>query len=205
MRENLARSQFPRSVRGPGASCAATLTALHLATTIRVHLRCGFAYMVLPDEEYMREALAEGQAALREGEVPVGAVVVIDGEITGRGHNSSIRTNDPTAHAEIVALKEAARAVGNYRLTGATLYSMIEPCAMCAGAIVHARIGRLVYGASDPRAGAVDAHFGVCTTDFLNHRVTVESGLLESECRAMLHSFFAEKRKSNDAERCESG
>jgi tRNA(adenine34) deaminase len=157
-------------------------------------------------EEFMRQAIAEAEAAREDGEVPVGAVVVIGGEVKGRGRNAVIRSSDPTAHAEIVALREAARAVGNYRLTGATLYSTVEPCAMCAGAIVHARVGRLVYGARDEKAGAVDTHFGICGADFLNHRVAVEGGILETECRRMIQSFFREKRKAGGhAERCESG
>src|SRR5215510_11751106 len=135
------------------------------------------------DEHFMRMALEEAEAAGQAGEVPVGAVVVIGAEVKGRGRNSVIALSDPTAHAEIVALRSAASAVGNYRLTGATLYSTIEPCAMCAGALVHARVGRLVFGAHDPKAGAVETFFGICTTDFLNHRVSVEGGLLESECR----------------------
>src|SRR5215208_5709952 len=142
------------------------------------------------DEEFMRQAIQEAEAAREEGEVPVGAIVVFGGEIKGRGRNAVIGLSDPTAHAEIVALRNASCAMGNYRLTGGTLYSTVEPCAMCAGAIVHARIERLVYGAPDPKAGAVDTHFGICTTDFLNHQVRVESGILEQECRAMIQSFF---------------
>ena len=149
------------------------------------------------DEEFMRQALAEAEAARLDGEVPVGAVVVIDGEIKGRGHNVVITGNDPTAHAEVVALREAAKVTRNYRLTGAVLYSTIEPCAMCAGAIVHSRIARLVYGTEDPKAGAVETHFGICTSDFLNHKVEVEGGILESDCRAMIQSFFLDRRKAN--------
>jgi len=148
------------------------------------------------DEDFMREALAEAVAACADGEVPVGAVVVLGGEVLARGRNAVIRSSDPTAHAEIVALREAARAVGNYRLTGATMYSTIEPCAMCAGALVHARIARLVYGAKDPKAGAVETHFGICTTDFLNHQVSVEGGILEDECRRVLQSFFRDRRNA---------
>src|SRR5262244_3696833 len=125
--------------------------------------------MSLTDEEYMRVALAEAARAAAEEEVPVGAIVVVNGEIKGRGHNRVIQLHDPTAHAEILALREAAQAIGNYRLLDATLYSTIEPCAMCAGAIIHARIGKLVYGATDEKAGAVTTHFQICTTDFLNH------------------------------------
>ncbi|HKY03313.1 MAG TPA: tRNA adenosine(34) deaminase TadA [Blastocatellia bacterium] len=146
------------------------------------------------DEDFMRQALAEAESARAKGEVPVGAVVVLGDEVKGRGHNLVIQTGDPTAHAEIIALREAARTVGNYRVTGATLYSTIEPCAMCAGALVHARVARLVFGAADKRAGAVVTHFGICTTDFLNHRVIVESGVLEDDCRRMIQSFFRDKR-----------
>lgn len=158
------------------------------------------------DEAFMRLALAEAEAAAQADEVPIGAIVVIGGQVVAKGHNAVIGAKDPTAHAEIMALREAARAAGNYRLSGATLYSTIEPCAMCAGAIVHARVDRLVYGAADPRAGAVHTHFGICSSEFLNHRVSIEGGLLESECRAMIQSFFRDKRGSEDiAERCESG
>ena len=162
--------------------------------------------MAATDEEFMREALAEAETARREGEVPIGAVVVIGGKIRGRGHNAVITRSDPTAHAEVIAIREAAGAAGNYRLTGAVLYSTIEPCAMCAGAIVQSRIERLVYGTADPKAGAVESHFGICTSDFLNHRVEVESRILESECRAVIQSFFLARRKADSSvERCESG
>ena len=153
----------------------------------------------------MREALAEADSACKSGEVPVGAIIVLDGNIVARGRNAVIASGDPTAHAEIIALREAAKAVGNYRLNGAVLYSTIEPCAMCAGALVHARIARLVYGARDPKAGAVETHFGICTTDFLNHQVIVEGGILEDECSRVLQSFFRDRRSSQRAERCESG
>ena len=146
------------------------------------------------DEEFMREALLEAEAASEADEVPVGAIVVVDGLIIGRGRNAVIKTSDPTAHAEIVALREGAQKMGNYRLPGATVYSTIEPCAMCAGALVHARIARLVYGAPDPKAGAVETHFSICSTDFLNHRVIVEGGILEGECRRVLQSFFRKRR-----------
>lgn len=158
------------------------------------------------DEELMREALAEAERAREDGEVPVGAIVVLGTDVIGRGRNAVIRMSDPTAHAEIVALRNAASTVGNYRLNGATLYSTIEPCAMCAGALVHARIKRLVYGAKDQKAGAVETHFGICTTDFLNHQIIVEGGILEGECRRVLQSFFRDRRNSQEhAERCESG
>ena len=158
------------------------------------------------DELFMREALAEAREARDRGEVPVGAVLVLGGEIKGRGHNSVIRWSDPTAHAEIVALREAADRAENYRLTGATLYSTIEPCAMCAGALVHARVERLVYGAPDTKAGAVVSRLRICDTDFLNHRMVIKGGVLEDDCRAMIQSFFRERRSaSSSAERCESG
>jgi tRNA(adenine34) deaminase len=147
-----------------------------------------------PDEVFMRLALDEAEEARLSGEVPVGAIVVFNGEVTGRGRNAVIGSRDPSGHAEIVALREAARALNNYRMAGATLYSTIEPCAMCAGAIVHSRIERLVFGAHDPKAGAVETFFQICSTDFLNHRVIVEGGILEAECRAMIQSFFREKR-----------
>jgi tRNA(adenine34) deaminase len=148
------------------------------------------------DEHMMTEALAQAQLAGEQGEVPVGAILVIQGEIKGRGHNAVITNHDPSAHAEIMAIREAAKRAGNYRLSGSTLYSTIEPCAMCAGTLVHARVARLVYGAADPRAGAVDTHFGICTTDFLNHQVSVKGGVLESQCREMIQSFFRDKRES---------
>jgi tRNA(adenine34) deaminase len=157
------------------------------------------------DEQFMRVALGEAEVARNDGEVPVGAIVVLDGKIVGRGRNRVIGSSDPTAHAEVVALRDAASGIGNYRLTGVTVYSTIEPCAMCAGAIVHARVGRLVYGALDPKAGAVVTHLGICSTDFLNHKVIVEGGILEDECRRMLQSFFRDRRDTQRAERCESG
>lgn len=146
------------------------------------------------DEDFMREALAEAEAAREDGEVPVGALIVLGGIVLARGRNAMIGANDPTAHAEIVALRRAASAIANYRLVGATMYSTIEPCAMCAGALVHARIERLVFGANDPKAGAVETHFAICNSDFLNHQVSVESGILEGECRRVLQSFFRDRR-----------
>lgn len=150
--------------------------------------------MLPSDEDFMREALTEADAAREDGEVPVGAIIVLGGYVIARGRNAMIGANDPTAHAEIVALRKAASAIGNYRLIGATMYSTIEPCAMCAGALVHARIERLVYGADDERAGAVESHFGICNADFLNHQVCVEGGILEGECRRVLQSFFRDRR-----------
>ena len=158
------------------------------------------------DEFYMREALSEARAARAEGEVPIGAVVVHDGAIIGRGHNSVIGSSDPTAHAEVMALRSAAALRRNYRLAGAVIYSTIEPCVMCAGAIIHARVARLVYGAPDSKAGVIESHLDFLNADFLNHRIEAEGGVLEHLCREMLQSFFREKRKAgSNAERCESG
>ena len=142
----------------------------------------------------MREALAQADLAARAGEVPIGAVVVIDGETVGRGHNQPIGAHDPTAHAEIVAMREAAQRIGNYRLTGATLYVTIEPCVMCVGAMVHARIGTLVFGASEPKAGAVESTQRAHEHPALNHRMTVVAGVLATECRDAMKRFFAERR-----------
>src|SRR5438105_10959727 len=149
---------------------------------------CGPALDTL-DEEMMREALAEARAAASDGEVPVGAVVVLNGEVIARGRNRSIGDRDPTAHAELLALRAAGAVVGNYRLVGATVYATVEPCAMCAGALVWARVARLVYGAPDQRAGAVHSIFEICTSNLLNHRLEVRSGLLEEECRELIQGF----------------
>jgi tRNA(adenine34) deaminase len=147
------------------------------------------------DEFYMGFALAEAQRAQDAGEVPVGAVVVIDNQIIGRGYNRPIGLNDPTAHAEILALREAAERVGNYRLTGATLYVTIEPCAMCAGAVVNARIKRLVFGARDTRAGAVESVFQICANSSLNHQVDVTSGVSDDAARELMQNFFKKRRR----------
>ena len=150
------------------------------------------------DHDYMRMALRQARLAEISGEVPVGAVVVVDaqaGPVIARGYNRPIRKHDPTAHAEIVALRAAARRCGNYRLTGATLYVTAEPCAMCAGALVQARIARLVYGCADPKAGAVQSLFRVADDTRLNHRVAITSGVLEEECADFLRRFFAARRK----------
>jgi len=146
------------------------------------------------DERFMRLALEAACEAERAGEVPVGAVLVADGEVIARGFNRTIADCDPTAHAEIVALRDAARALDNYRLTGTTLYVTIEPCAMCAGAILHARVARLVYGADDPKGGAVRTCFAVFDHPAVNHRVEVTAGLLAADCAALLQSFFASRR-----------
>lgn len=142
----------------------------------------------------MQEALAQAARAAELGEVPVGAVVVLEGRIIGRGYNQPIATHDPTAHAEIVALREAARAVANYRLTDATLYVTVEPCMMCIGACVHARIGTLVYGTTEPRAGAVESRQRAYEHPSLNHKVRIVAGVLANECRRQMTQFFAERR-----------
>jgi len=148
------------------------------------------------DARWMREALAAAEAARSLGEVPVGACVVAgDGRLLAIAGNSTRTDCDPTAHAEIVALREAARVAGNYRLTGATIYSTIEPCAMCAGALVQARVKRLVYGARDERAGAAESQFRLCDAEVLNHRIEIASGVLETECRVLMQQFFRERRK----------
>lgn len=146
------------------------------------------------DLEFMRLALAAAQLAERAGEVPIGAVVVASEQVIARAWNRTITDCDPTAHAEIVALREAARALGNYRLGGVTLYVTLEPCAMCAGALVQARIARLVYGADDPKGGAVRTCFEVLDSPKLNHRVEVTAGVLADECAALLQSFFSSRR-----------
>jgi len=149
------------------------------------------------DDELMGQALEQARTALRAGEVPVGAVVVAaDGTIVGRGYNHPISSHDPTGHAEIMALRDAARGIGNYRLTGMTLVCTLEPCVMCAGAIVHARIARLVFGAYDPKAGAAGSIYNVVSDPRLNHQPEVVSGVREAECRQLLQEFFIWKRKS---------
>ena len=142
----------------------------------------------------MEEALAEARAAAERGEVPVGAVIVVDGRMVARAGNRTIADCDPTAHAEIIALREAARIVRNYRLLGASIYVTIEPCAMCAGAMIQARVARLIYGADDAKAGAVRSCFSVFDHPQLNHRVEVISGVLAAESAAVLREFFAARR-----------
>ncbi len=146
------------------------------------------------DELWMEETLRAAQRALEAGEVPVGAVVVCDGRIIGRGWNRNIGDSDPTAHAEIVALREAAATVGNHRLAECDLFATIEPCPMCAGAMVHARIKRLVYGADDPKAGAVQSVMQVLNHPQLNHKVEVRSGVLAGRCAELLQTFFKNRR-----------
>ena len=143
----------------------------------------------------MDAALDEARRARDAGEVPIGAVVEVDGAIVGRGYNQPISSGDPTAHAEIVAIRDAARSVGNYRLTGAVLCVTIEPCLMCVGALVHARIGTLVYGASEPKAGAIDSTQRAHEHPALNNRMVVIAGVLASECGERMRRFFGEKRR----------
>ena len=143
----------------------------------------------------MREALALAKAGAEAGEVPVGAVIVRDGEIIGRGFNSPISAHDPTAHAEVLALRDAAWRVGNYRLPGATLYVTVEPCVMCVGAFMHARVDRVVYGATEPKAGAMESTQRAHEHAALNHRITVVSGVLAAECRKVLQDFFRDRRE----------
>ena len=146
------------------------------------------------DHEAMKVALAEARAAGDAGEVPIGAVVVHEGEIIARGQNWVIRTSDPTAHAEVVAMRVAATALGNYRLNGCVLYVTLEPCAMCAGAMIHARLDRLVYGAVDPKAGACGSVLEVLNHPQLNHQMQVESGVMGEEAADLLRAFFRQRR-----------
>ena len=146
------------------------------------------------DERWMRQALDAAREAQARGEVPIGTCIVSENEFVAVAGNRTRTDCDPTAHAEIVALREAARILGNYRLTGVDVYSTIEPCAMCAGALIQARVMRLIYGAADERAGAVVSRFRICDTDFLNHRIEVRSGVLEPECRALMQDFFKMRR-----------
>jgi tRNA(adenine34) deaminase len=150
----------------------------------------------------MELALGEAQAAATEGEVPVGAVCVVDGRVVARRHNERERTGDPTAHAELLALRDAAAALGSWRLGDATIVVTLEPCPMCAGAMVAARLGRLVYGAADPKAGACGTLYNLCADPRLNHEVPVTGGVRAAECGALLTSFFADRR--NDRARAET-
>ena len=150
----------------------------------------------MSDDFYMREALALAAIAEAHGEVPVGAVVVSDGAIIGRGYNQPITSHDPSAHAEIIAMRDAASRIGNYRLTGCELYVTLEPCVMCAGAIMHARIARLVFGAADPKTGACGSVLNLFSEASLNHHATVMPGVLAAECGARLSAFFSQRRQA---------
>lgn len=147
-----------------------------------------------PDIGFMQEALEEARAAAAAGEVPVGAILTLDGKVIARAGNRTIRDCDPTAHAEIIVLREAARVVDNYRLAGTTVYVTIEPCSMCAGAMIQARIPRLVYGANDAKAGAVRTYFQILSNSNLNHQVEITAGVLAAECSEVIQSFFAKRR-----------
>lgn len=144
---------------------------------------------------WMQHALELASRAESEGEVPVGAIVVYQEQVIGEGWNRPIIDNDPTAHAEIMALRSAAKNINNYRLLDTTLYVTLEPCIMCTGAIIHSRVKRVVYGATDPKAGAADSAFNILGTDCLNHKVHVDSGILDTECSQLLTEFFRNKRK----------
>ena len=146
------------------------------------------------DESWMEQALEQARMAAQAGEVPVGALVIKDGKIIGLGHNRNLLDHDPAAHAEIVALRQAAARLGNHRLTGCEMFVTIEPCAMCAGALVHARLARLVYGTSDPKAGAAGSVLQVLNHPGLNHKMEVRSGVLAEKCSEILQKFFREKR-----------
>ncbi len=152
------------------------------------------------DELWMEQALREAQRALALGEVPVGAIVVHDGRVVGRGCNRPISANDPTAHAEMLALREAGQTIGNYRLLDCDLYVTVEPCAMCAGAINHARIRRLIYGAEDAKAGAVHSMLQVLNHPKMNHTVEVSSGVLAARCMDLLQNFFRDRRANSSGE-----
>jgi tRNA(adenine34) deaminase len=149
----------------------------------------------LKDTAFMAKALAQARRAFELDEVPIGAVIVVEGKIVGRAFNQSIRQSDPTAHAEVLALRRAARRLGNYRLTSATLYCTLEPCSMCAGALIWARLARLVYAAKDPKAGAIDSHLRLAQAGFSNHRFEVISGVMEEEAAALLRQFFQARRR----------
>ncbi|MGB4274562.1 MAG: tRNA adenosine(34) deaminase TadA [Bacillota bacterium] len=146
------------------------------------------------DETFMHRALLEAKKAYLKGEVPVGAVITLDGQVIARAHNRREELQDPTAHAEILAIREAAAKLRSWRLVGATIYVTLEPCPMCAGALVLARIGRLVYGAADPKSGGAGSVMNLVNHEVLNHRVSVTSGILEDECSALLKQFFSELR-----------
>jgi tRNA(adenine34) deaminase len=150
----------------------------------------------MADDLYMREALTLAAIAEAHGEVPVGAVVVSDGAIIGRGYNQPITSHDPSAHAEIIAMRDAATRIGNYRLTGCELYVTLEPCVMCAGAILHARIARLVFGAADLKTGACGSVVNLFSETSLNHHTTVVPGVLAAECGARLSAFFSQRRQA---------
>ena len=191
-------------VRSPGGPAARVyLATMSFDDRLRGHGLSGSVPLSTPfpmrdvegvHEPFMRAALEEARGAAMAGEVPVGAVVVLDGEVIGRGRNRPIAAVDPTAHAEVEALRDAARHVGNYRLTGATLYTTVEPCLMCAGACVHARLAALVFGASDDKAGAVVSRAQVLDGGAWNHRVRVTGGVLAADASELMRTFFRTRR-----------
>ncbi len=151
------------------------------------------------DEKWMRRAIRLAQEAEVDGEVPVGAIIISqEGSVLAEASNSTITNSDPTGHAEILALRTAGARIGNYRLPGATIYCTLEPCAMCAGALVNARVSRLVFGAFDERFGAAVTHFGICTSETLNHRIEITSGVLAKECAGILQTFFQQRRQKDN-------
>ncbi|NLT16706.1 MAG: nucleoside deaminase [Clostridiales bacterium] len=154
-----------------------------------------------PDEIFMKEALAEAKKAMDKGEIPVGAVVVLGGEVIGRGHNLREATGDPTAHAEMLALREAARAIGHWRLIGCTLYVTLEPCPMCAGAVINGRVGRVCFGAFDPKAGCCGTLYDLTGERKFNHHPDVAGGVLNDECAALLKEFFSKRRAAQKEEK----
>ena len=150
-------------------------------------------------EHYMRMALEEAEKALKEGEIPIGAVLISKGKVLARAHNMPIALNDPTAHAEILVLREAALKMGNYRLPNTSLYVTVEPCMMCSGALVQARVEHLIFGAFDPKAGACGSVYDIPSSPDILHKMTVISGILEEECRKIIQEFFKKKRQGKDA------
>ena len=154
-----------------------------------------------PDETYMKEALDEAKKAMDKGEIPVGAVVVLGGEVIGRGHNLREATGDPTAHAEMLALREAARAIGHWRLIGCTLYVTLEPCPMCAGAVINGRVDRVCFGAFDPKAGCCGTLYDLTGGRKFNHHPDVAGGVLNDECAALLKEFFSKRRAAQKEEK----
>lgn len=148
------------------------------------------------DQFFMLQALAQGQLAFNSGEVPVGAIVVVGGEVVGRGFNRPITQLDPSAHAEVVAIRDAAKTMGNYRLAGATLYVTVEPCAMCAGCLIHSRIERLVYATTEPKSGVVESAMNFLDSDFLNHKVSVSAGVMAEQASELMSSFFKMRREN---------
>ncbi|MCR8924203.1 tRNA adenosine(34) deaminase TadA [Dasania sp. GY-MA-18] len=150
---------------------------------------------MLTDEYWMAKALLLAEQGAAKGEVPVGAILVADDKVLGQGYNCPISSNDPTAHAEVMAVRDAATVLGNYRLPETTLYVTLEPCTMCAGALVHARVTRVVYGATEPKAGVVESNPCVFEGEHLNHKVAYQGGVLAAECSAMLSTFFKKRRE----------